>query len=484
MGEQSRLSIVMDKLGVTGRELSEKLNIDNTTISKFKNGTRKLKYKSDNLIKISTFFVNQQIETKNNFLSEIILNEMPYINTNKKDEFVDAVCGWLTHEKELSFVENECYNTKLQVFYGATGLDESLKTFWKMLQWLPNGQNITIVDYADIEFESDTCDRILRMIEYMKSCVNKNHVIRIIDGAANKYEPYRTIFRWLDIYMSDNVEVYFGQHKDKRESKYTIFLVDDQCVLYTMGLESMPDMHHSMIFSDRRSIEFFGKVSSAELAKSHLIISKVPMVDIIGITDLLFNKLQAGKVTYTINSVPTFRSMSESLLKKVLEENNVDSFVAEKCIKANIKNRTVRQRCHYRQIYNLDLMWENCNNGYSVDADLSAICGKTITVNRHLLKLHIEELLNFQYSEIYSVVLLSNEELKKIAEDISIIVQYDSLGIVWNGKKYSNRMYCRSSNLVNELYNLLETTWISASEESRKEKWIKEQFTKMLQCLA
>ena len=90
-----------------------------------------------------------------------------------------------------------------------------------------------------------------------------------------------------------------------------------------MGLESMPDMHHSMIFSDRRSIEFFGKVSSAELAKSHLIISKVPMVDIIGITDLLFNKLQAGKVTYTINSVPTFRSMSESLLKKVLEENNV-----------------------------------------------------------------------------------------------------------------------------------------------------------------
>ena len=92
--------------------------------------------------------------------------------------------------------------------------------------------------------------------------------------------------------------------------------------------------------------------------------------------------------------------------------------------------------------------------------------------------------MNFEYSDIYHVALLDNEELKKIAEDISIIVQYDSLGIVWNGKKYSNRIYCKNSNLVNELFNLLASAWNNAPKICKSESWIKDQFIKMLQGLA
>jgi hypothetical protein len=488
----SRLGYLMNQLEISGKELSDVLSIDITSISKWKNNQRRLAYKSKHTHDLARFLLNCEMEKKKHIIRDILLVSSPKINTYDEDIMVDALSVWLTGNlqdysdsiQQVSMSSAHGYNTGVRIFTGMKGIQEGLETFWKSARSVPPGQEILIVDFGDIDYSSDASQIKENNVRLIRDAISYGHTIKIIDGAADNYKPYLSIFRWMSVYLSEEVELWYRQARDNRDNQYSIYLLPGACALYTMGVDVPVKDHHCILFTDTESLAFFEKSAQASFDKSQKMIEVLRVEDILGTLKVLDLHLVSKQLTYMLNPTPTFRSMSIDLLEKVLEDNKVDPDMRRICLEANTKTREIRERCDYRQIYSLDAMEENAKAPFSVDYDLSSICGKEMIISKENLKRHMEYLQNIPHTDQYTITLANLNSIAVLPTNISMIVQDDRLVVAWDARQYDCRMYSEAITVIGGFYNYMEEVWNSISNICKTEEWTNRQFSKIIRLLA
>lgn len=488
--QQSRLGYLMKRLELTGKEMSEELSVDTTTISKWKNGQRLLSYRSKYTRMIAEYLLNCELEAKRSVVRDILSLYMPSLNAGNEEQVTDALSLWLTDYSEPE--ENAAkpraeigvvsgYDTNVSMFTGINGIEQALESFWKStLKYAPE-QDLIIVDFGDIDYEACGCSNIMKKsVQLLTDAIKYGHRIKIVDGAADVFTPYLTIFRWMSVYLSENVEVFYRQARDNRDNRYSINLLPGSLALYTMGLEAPFSAHHSILFRDEESVRFLESSAQNTLMKSQKMIETVRIENILDMLAVLDEHLMSKQLTYMLNPTPTFRSMPPELLKKVLEENEVSPDILEICLEANKQTREIRERCDYRQIYNLDAMERDVKLSYCVDYDLSAICSKEIRISRENLLAHMQHLRDTPNTESFTITLMQYDSLTVLPTNISMIVQDDRLVVAWDAKHYKCRMYSRALHLIGGFYNYMEEVWASIPSICKTDQWTEKQFNKLI----
>ncbi len=487
---ESRLGYLMKRLEISGKELSENLSIDITSISKWRTNQRRLSYKNKCTREIAHYLLVSEMEGKRKVIDEILRMYMPSLDFNHEGQVADALAVWLTDEEADTRIVKEKknlpdmggYNTSVRVYTGDKGIEESIQSFWQATFSARPGKEILIIDFGDIDYSADNIkDESIRLIH---EAIRYGHRIKIIDGAVDTYRPYISIFRWMSVYLSEAVEVWYRQARDNRENHYSINLLPGVCSLYSMSVDSPIRQIHCMMFTDKESVDFFAKTARTSFEKSQKMIETVPVGNISKMLEVLDTHLASKQLTYMLNPSPTFRSMSQELLRKILRENDVGEEYIRLCLEANRKTREIRERCKYRQLYDLGTMEAKAKEPYTIEPDLSKICKKEIRISRENLKLHMETLSQIPNSEMYSMTLTNLKAVPVLPTHISMIVQDDRLVVAWDSEKYNCRMYSMAIHVIGGFYEYMEEMWESIPAICKTDEWRKKQFSKMLQLLA
>ncbi|OOP72773.1 hypothetical protein [Clostridium beijerinckii] len=482
----SRLGYLMDLMEITGKELSVELNIDNTTISKWKNNQRKLKYNSDYPRMISEYFLSDKFLHQREKIINILKEYRPNLESDNVKQLIEILSLWMTddkYENQLVPINNneEFYTTTIDVYQGIEGWKKASNDFWSYIIKLPGIRNITIGDFGDIDWSMENETLVKYSIDKMMNCIRKGHKIKIIDRVTAEYKPYIVIFRWLPLYLSENVEIWYFQDNMIREDTRSIYVVPNEIAFVGMKVENIENSNLNIIHLDKASVDFYERSLNAIIADSRKLINTIAISDAMEKQRILDEYLKPVQLTYLLNVLPTFRNMPIDLLETILQENNVDKELIEYCLNINKKRHEIRNRCNYRQIYNLDAIEEAIHKDYIVDRDLSVIIGKEIRISNKHFREQLKYIAKETSTDTYIVILTSFSNLNLAMNSVEMIVQDDSIVMAWDSSKYNRRMYCEELTVIGGFFAYMQEMWDNVPLICKNDKWTQKQLNRILE---
>lgn len=482
----SRLGYLMEIVKITGKELSKELNIDNTTISKWKNNQRKIKYSSDYPRILAEYFLSNKFIHQRERIIDILKEYSPNLEIDNNEQLIEILCLWMTddkYENQLVPINNneEFYRTTIDVYKGIEGWKKASNDFWNYIIKLPEGQNITIGDFGDIDWSMDNETLVKYSIDKMMNCIKNGDKIKIIDRVTAEYKSYIVIFRWLPLYLSENVEIWYFQDNGMREDKKSIYVVPNEIALVGMRVENIENSNLNILHLDKASIEFYERSLNAILSDSRKLINTIAISNFPEKQRILDENLKPVQLTYLLNVLPTFRNMPIGLLETVLLENDVDRELIKHCININKKRHEIRDRCNYRQIYNLDAIEEAIHKNYIVDYDLSVIVGKEVRISNKHFREQLKYIAKETSTDKYIVILTSFSQLNLIMNSVEMIVQDDSIVMAWDSSKYNRRMYCTEITVIGGFFSYMQEMWDRIPLICKNDKWTQKQLNKILE---
>lgn len=478
----SRLSYLMDIMNVTGKELSEAINIDNTTVSKWKNNQRKLKYRSKYPKMIATYFFNKEFDFKHEDLISMLKEYYPGLNSNNTEEILETLCRWLTEEDNNQIIESKDdgdYKAIVNVYTGINGWDKAIDDFWNTINLLDKKHTVIIGDYGDIDWKNED-ELVRKSMNYIINSARRGNEVIIIDRVTDEYKPYDVLLRWLPMYLSDNVNIYYYEDSCNNNLKQSIYGVDGEIALTGCAIDNVQESNLTTVYKDKANVEFYNTLLQSNLDNSKKLIETINTCDVVDMQKIIEENLKRARLTYLLNNLPTFRNMPLELLEKILDDNNVEESYKKRCIKAYKIRREIRNRCNYRQIYNLEAIENALNNEYIIDYDLSAIIGKDIKISRDDFICQLKYIAKTTTTKSYQMVLVPFSEISLLSKSAEIIAQDDSIVLAWDASKYKKRMYCKELTVIGGLFEYMEEVWSSIPLICKNEKWTQKQLDRIL----
>ena len=485
MSTVTRLGYAMEILGITGKELALEIDTDITTVSKWKNGQRKLKLRSHHLDKIARYFLSEHFSyQKKQLLQNIDIYDMKFEDL-KEEEVLEALKAWLIADVAYVPVSMlatipEAQEVNVGVHTGYEGWKRAMDIFWGTLKTLPPGQGVYIGDFGDIHWDDVDPEALKSMIENILKVVNMGHKVVIIDYMTDAYKPYVVILRWLNVYLSENVEIRYIYKNNQEIYNESIYLIEGHLTQIGMSMEADHSDHITLVHRDEASLRFYSKAVAAIMEKSHRLVHVSDLRNPSNMLEVMESSFKDNHTTYMINQMPTFRNMPTKLLKEVLEDNDVPEDIQAICIEANLRRKELRKKFKYVQIYNLDALEEAVESEYSVDYDLSIIVGKEIRLKKKYIQAHLAYLTTIRNNDDYTMVLTSFKNLNLNVDKSCISVQDDSIVIAWNPERFDRAIYCTELTVVGGYFQYLREIWEQIPPISKSDHWRNKQLHRLL----
>lgn len=481
----TRISYLMDMLGISGKELALAIGTDTTAVSKWRSGQRKLKVRSKYSKRMAAYFISDAYALQKQRIVALLTNDQLETEDKTDQELIEMLSIWMTDDAGEIIVKREVVDrdqpeVSVEVYSGYPGWKRAVKIFWNEVAVLPPGQTIYVGDFGDVQWDILGTDSVREMVSSIERAIRAGHKVVIIDKMTDQYKPYVVILRWLPIYLKKEMEVLYFQKDIKEFYKKSIYAVDHHIAMVGMCLAEGNSENLTMIHRDPISVDFYHKMVASIAQKSRQLIFTLELSDAMKMVELMEENFKPNQLTYMINHLPTFRNMPLSLLERILVENKVSGDKMAICLKANRKRKELRDQFNYRQIYDLDAIENALQQEYIIDYDLSQVIGKEARVSNAFFREQLEYIKKFRITESYTLVLTSFCDLNLNVDNTAIVVQENSIVIAWNSEFYDRRMYCKELTVVGGYFNYLKEIWNHIPLISKNEAWIKEQLQRMI----
>ncbi len=492
----SKLDYIMKALNIPGKVLAQSLEVDNTTISKWRNNQRRLTYDSRHIRPLAKYLLTSEVEQKRRLLHGILEIYKPDMNFQSLEQQIDNLCLWLTEEKpgeeqqgvlqsSRLFTPKYGYNTNVSIFLGDRGIDEAIEHFMKYLLKTAPGKTMYLIDYSGINWTNgdESTDRQIRInacMELFRPVLEYGQRFVIVDCDTDIYRPYRAIFRWMELYLTNGVEVWTHPCLYDEQYHYTSFVVKDEIALQCISNDDFPDKHHGMMYKNAETIDFLTNSALAILKKSKKLIDTVPSQDALSMITIIEQHIKPKNQVYMMNPSLTLQCIDEGLLTAILQENHVDEAILEDCILVNRKFKRLKKRCRYISIYDLDQLERMAARNKYIDDNLTEICKKKIIVSRENWNKLIRAVISSDTNEGSSIFFTSFKYLSYIPANLSILVQDDCFVAAWNVTRYKKRMYCVNPNVISGFYRYIDDIWHMIPRVCKDINWRNKQLMRFL----
>lgn len=478
MQVKTQLGYIMDYLEISGKELSSILNTDITTISKWRNNKRKLLVDSAN--EIAEYILSDQFKMKRAKIYNLISPYLSNAAEASKQQQIEAICAFLTDGEVTGIVKQpnanqECYQAYVKVCKGLEkGWFEAWNSFIASVADNPKGQELYLGDFGDIAWERAECHKHLDFItKQLKKLGEDGAKINIIDMVTDTYKPYDIIHRWLTLYLTDNIEVFYLEDNSDSQNKDSLNVIPEKAALIGMSTNRQYSDNLYLYFEDIQSTLFYTAKMKTIMESAKQLIYKIEVKDTLGMIQLLDEYLKENQTTYMLNPRPTFRNMPVELLREVLESNDVSEELIQHCININRKRHEIRLRCKYRQIYDINAIEQALNQDYIVEYELSQITGKEIKITKQQFLKQLSYILEFIANNMYTLALVSVNEVGFEMNNTSMIVQENSIVVAWNSIEFTNMLYSKELTFIGGYYDYIKLTWDNIPLINKNSDWTK-----------
>jgi hypothetical protein len=471
MKSTSKLDYILNALNITGTEVSSGLQIDATTISKWRNNQRKIPYKNGQARQLAEFLLRKEQEMGSCVIFNILKTIKEDINLESREQQIGVLSFWLTEKKTEQpiccdkllpvFTPKNGYNTNISIFLDEDGIDEAMAYYLDYVLRLPPGQTIFLIDHSGINWTNgngitEKQIRINICMKYFHAISCYGHKLVIIDCDTDIYRPYRAIFRWMELYLLNGVEVWSHPPMHDDSYHYTNFVVENEIVLQCISNIDIDRKPHSMLYTNRETIDFFANNAAGILRKSKRLIESVTANNISAFLDIVRKNLKPNRHLYILNPSLILQIVDTKLLREILEVNNISESKIGECIAAADEIRQLQTENHYFYICNLDALENFATEKHFEDSNLSEICAAKVILSKEHQKKIIDSITKSLPYKNNNIVFISFSYLNVIPDNLSILVQEDGFVAAWNVKRYKKRLYCFNLDVISGFYRYID----------------------------
>jgi transcriptional regulator with XRE-family HTH domain len=494
MGSVSRLDYLLKALEISGKEISKALDIDETTVSKWRNNQRKLTYKSKYTGRIAEVLLSSEAEQKRHIAADILKRCWNDLNLQSRQQQIDALCLWLTEMpndaaaaggQRQAYSPKNGYNTSVSVFIGEDGIDEAINYFMNYLLKIPQRGTLYVIDFSGISWtngdeSTDPQVRINASIDLFQAFMENGHKFVIVDCNTDINQPYRAIFRWMRLYLMEGVEVWTHPPIGQEKNYYTSFVMRNEIALNCVASEDFSNERHCMLFKNKESVNSLANRAESILQRSKKLIETVENERFMEFVWVMNNCFKPGQAVYMLNPSLTLQGIDADILRNILFENDIDREKIEKIIIIRNKIAHTQQLCHYTSIIDLDVLERFSSAEVITDRELSAICQKRVVIPSGLWIEALQSLKD-RCQKNFLTALVSFGYLGITPADLSIFAQDDTFVGVWDMKKYKKSMYCIHIDVTSGFYRYIEDIWNMIPGVCKDLDWRNKQLDRLME---
>jgi hypothetical protein len=476
----------MKSLHILGTEAADCLQIDSTTISKWRNKQRSIPRRNGQSRQLAEFLLQKEKEQGVRVIFDILKTLKEDINPESIEQQIEVLSFWLT-EKKLEppgspdvqppvFMPKNGYNTNISVFLDDNGIDEAVACCLEYVLRLPPEQTIYLVDYSGIQWTkgdelTEEQERINNCMLYFRAVSHYGHRLIIIDCNTDVYRPYRAIFRWMELYLLNGVEVWSCSSIHDDAYHYTNFVVENEIVLQCISNADFGGKPHSLLYTNKETVDFFFNNVSGIMKKSKRLIESVSVNEILTFWDIVQKGLKPKRHIYMLNPSLTLQLTDNALLREILETNEIPRPKIEECLSAAEMIRQIQNENHFSYLCNLDYLEKAAASEMIEDSTLSEICGHQVMITtNHLRKIVNSLMLSPLYRDNH-ILFTSFDYWNAVPENMSLLVQEDSFVAAWNVKRYKKRLFCLNPDIISGFYRYIEDLKTAIPKICWDKKW-------------
>ncbi|MCF0114258.1 MAG: helix-turn-helix domain-containing protein, partial [Erysipelotrichaceae bacterium] len=352
-----KLDVIMELLEISNVRMAKRINVDPSTVSRFRNGFRLPKSPIKELLVTALLeraeSINKQNELSdicnipvgvllgsNDALSTWLYSTEDLFNRIQIDNLLDTIEQFQnsnsSHLPEVSLiVPDEIRNSDKTIYWGLEGYREAV------LRFLGNaavygGELWLYSDRAEDWMMQDT-DFYKSWTALMFLCVSKGVKIKIINNTeGNVAEMMQAISTWLPLYMSGKIEPYVCHlGKDTRFSR-TIFLrVGEECISACV-FRGNEDNEYCEYLTDEKRLDAIASDYKALLEKSSPLFKAN-----VGDNSAFAPVTEVDDELLAILPNLSVVTMSDTLIDSILKHNHVSEEIALEIKREVISHRAI-----------------------------------------------------------------------------------------------------------------------------------------------
>lgn len=480
-----RLNWLIRTLGTSGKDLAAEIEVDVSTVSKWRKNKRILKYDSVYAGRIAAWAVRCEREQHTGILRRTLQEWDKTRELNTAEQMEEALRLWLTlPDCPASETKTDCAPSAGDSDCGF-GLDSAFHAqnrLFQLIRDLPEHQEIIMIDLGAVNWSACSRSMVSETLEHnLHALSDRQHSMTIIDRMSDTYQPREIMFQWMPVYLQPNVQMFFYRDPKPFPLRQNILLIRGHAVLTTTGTSADPSSLISSLHTEPEYIRLYESVADSLIADSRPMLQTMDIRSLTPFLQRIGQHMRSSHLLYMLNECPTFRNMPPELLDEILRDNGVSGDLYQECMSAGLQSTATRTRCESRQLYNLDAIEEAMEQEYLVDYDLSAITGKEIRIRRDQFKKQLLFIRDHLRALHYTLAIYPFSRLNRSsAPPCNMIVQDDSVAAAWDARLYSRRMYSEEMSIVTGFYQYADSLWEQIPHACREESWCRRRIDALL----
>ena len=405
--KQSHFGKAMDVLDISILELSKRLYIDKTTISKWRTGSRRLLKNSPYFDAITSYMLEKNDTLTNRPLNTLWAEVQPNADfTGPLYPFLRDYLSCALPEQPLSTAVQEMTPAPFSLpeytcFVGVDGRKKAVDRLLCVAEQLTVPSKIKIMELEQMDWLCRDMLYLKTMMARLEKLALRGFQIELAFSTVCDNAPFRTFVMLLEkIRYLKTIKLYIINTDRIRGMIPRIYAILDLCA--AVGLDSMEpsvpihtnfyadylNSHKYALYFDR-TIELFGTTASITDTGTQI-------DEILRIISCMAVKKQD---IFYFGDYLSVTTMSEELLAEILSDNSIHGNARERCFSYyRILKRSIQETPkEYYGIYywNLQAIEDSLSYDYLIEHELSSLTNRQIHKSQNQYKRHLKDTVSF-----------------------------------------------------------------------------------------
>jgi hypothetical protein len=329
----SRLGLLLDRFGVTGKELANSLHVDYTLVSKWRNNSRPFSPRSSHLKTIVDFFITLDSNTQSSILCEILSESYPDVKFDSVNMIAVFLKKWLLgdvpYQKGADLPANLISDITADdkghffIFKGNAGRRRAIMKFLEVALLTPKEHELLLFSQENSSwfFENEQFLQIWR--NKNQEYLNKGGTIKIIHTVDRLYRSIASsLIRWLPLHMSSNTSTYYYPQFIDTPIKFTLNIVKDLLLNFSFTSEGLTKNCLTYLSFNQLAIHEAQLASETLFANSRPLFQKYLPAQAGSLRTVTIKAARAEENSYFVGLPPFLPTSSPKLIRQILTENN------------------------------------------------------------------------------------------------------------------------------------------------------------------
>ncbi len=489
----TRLSILMDEFGISGKDLSGLLHIDSSLVSKWKSGKRHMKSNSTYISQLIDHVM--ELDRSNQYAKIRLMLSNDYMNIFKasENEISLFLKDWLTMSKEDTDGSHDYFeeiknlkNASLLTTYSMSGEDgrrQAFNFFQKYAQQMSPNAEIWIYTTESERWMHEPEEYFDEWITRFLSLLADGNKIKVIHNVPGPVESVaNSILAWLPMHLTGGTESFYIQRYKEPNYTHSFFIIKDEIAVYSWFDEpDKKDMntyitHEPALLHDvQLQMKTFFEESGPIFQRYDFSMHRELINNIARVAESNSPEYQWG----VLNSLCDSASMD--LLREIVTENGfseseIEDTVASVGIIADLAANSPR-----KVILNIQQIKENLQKDRVVISEVSFFCGKPVYASHDLyVKILLDGIARTMQNDNRQICIAGTPYLDRLGNTDIIVKEDTELHIRSIDGEKEIILLTAEPTIVKTLCRYLEELWTSTPYICRNKPYVEKQIKKLV----